>query len=69
MLFGFQPFAAKDPRIFDTAEEFVPYRFVGKEEENLLRHVLWCNGPETESPTVVELFRRYDSFRFLSSLR
>nr|ABU62577.1 chloroplast allene oxide synthase [Passiflora edulis] len=51
MLFGFQPFATKDPKIFDKAEEFVPDRFVG-EGEKLLQHVLWSNGPETESPTV-----------------
>ncbi|XP_062109091.1 allene oxide synthase 1, chloroplastic-like [Humulus lupulus] len=51
MLFGFQPFATKDPKIFDRAEEFVPDRFVG-EGEKLLKYVLWSNGPETESPTV-----------------
>ncbi|XP_057504212.1 allene oxide synthase 1, chloroplastic-like [Actinidia eriantha] len=52
MLFGFQPFATRDPKIFGQAEEFVPGRFVGKEGEKLLTHVLWSNGPETESPTV-----------------
>ncbi|KAG5543319.1 hypothetical protein RHGRI_016148 [Rhododendron griersonianum] len=51
MLFGFQPFATKDPKIFERSEEFVPGRFVGEEGEGLLRHVLWSNGPETESPT------------------
>ncbi|XP_058069185.1 allene oxide synthase 1, chloroplastic-like [Magnolia sinica] len=52
MLFGFQPFATKDPRIFDRAEEFVPDRFVGEAGEKLLKHVIWSNGPETENPTV-----------------
>uniref|UniRef100_A0A1W7HBR1 Cytochrome P450 n=1 Tax=Scoparia dulcis TaxID=107240 RepID=A0A1W7HBR1_SCODU len=52
MLYGFQPFATKDARIFDRAEEFVPDRFVGEEGERLLKHVLWSNGPETESPSV-----------------
>lgn len=52
MLFGFQPFATKDPKIFERAEEFVPDRFVGEEGEELLKHVLWSNGPETERPTV-----------------
>ncbi|XP_048444464.1 allene oxide synthase 1, chloroplastic [Pyrus x bretschneideri] len=52
LLFGFQPFATKDPRIFERADEFVPERFVGEEGEKLLKHVLWSNGPETESPTV-----------------
>ncbi|KAI8549759.1 hypothetical protein RHMOL_Rhmol06G0050200 [Rhododendron molle] len=51
ILFGFQPFATKDPKIFERSEEFVPGRFVGEEGEGLLRHVLWSNGPETESPT------------------
>ncbi|KAJ4841065.1 E1 ubiquitin-activating protein aos1 [Turnera subulata] len=51
MLFGYQPFATKDPRIFDRAEEFVADRFVGEEGERLLEHVLWSNGPETANPT------------------
>ncbi|CAI9281756.1 unnamed protein product [Lactuca saligna] len=51
MLFGFQPFATKDPIIFDRPEEFVADRFVG-EGENLLKYVWWSNGPETESTTV-----------------
>lgn len=51
MLFGFQPFATKDPKIFQKAEEFTADRFVG-EGEKLLKHVLWSNGPETETPTV-----------------
>lgn len=52
MLFGFQPFATKDSKIFERAEEFVADRFVGEDGEKLLKHVLWSNGPETESPTV-----------------
>ncbi|KAJ9166148.1 hypothetical protein P3X46_020934 [Hevea brasiliensis] len=51
MIFGYQPFATKDPKIFDRPEEYVPDRFVG-EGEKLLKHVLWSNGPETEHPTV-----------------
>ncbi|KAK7310467.1 hypothetical protein RJT34_08017 [Clitoria ternatea] len=52
LLFGYQPFATKDPKIFERAEEFVGDRFVGEEGEKLLKHVLWSNGPETESPSV-----------------
>lgn len=52
MLFGYQPFATKDPRIFERADEFVPDRFVGEAGEEKLKHVLWSNGPETQSPTV-----------------
>ncbi|KAG5231004.1 hypothetical protein OIU76_006183 [Salix suchowensis] len=51
MLFGFQPFATKDPKIFTRAEEFVADRFIGEGEE-LLKHVLWSNGPETEKPSL-----------------
>ncbi|XP_047323260.1 allene oxide synthase 1, chloroplastic [Impatiens glandulifera] len=52
MLFGFQPSATRDPRIFDRADEFLPERFVGEDNEKLLKHVLWSNGPETETPSV-----------------
>ncbi|OIW03451.1 hypothetical protein TanjilG_14676 [Lupinus angustifolius] len=51
MLFGYQPFATKDPKVFDRAEEFVGDRFVG-EGEKLLKHVVWSNGPETENSSV-----------------
>nr|WAK28970.1 CYP74A [Platanus x hispanica] len=51
MMFGFQPFATKDPKIFARAEDFVGNRFVGEEGEKLLKYVLWSNGPETENPT------------------
>ncbi|XVF63945.1 hypothetical protein PTKIN_Ptkin09bG0127400 [Pterospermum kingtungense] len=52
MLYGFQPLATKDPKIFERAEEFVPDRFMGDDGEKLLKHVLWSNGPETENPTL-----------------
>ncbi|KAJ7966687.1 Allene oxide synthase [Quillaja saponaria] len=51
LLFGYQPFATKDPRIFERSEEFVADRFMG-EGEKLLEHVLWSNGRETENPKV-----------------
>lgn len=51
MMFGYQPFATKDPKIFENAEEFVADRFVG-EGEKLLKYVLWSNGPETENTTL-----------------
>ncbi|CAL9066818.1 unnamed protein product [Musa banksii] len=51
MLFGYQPFATRDPRVFERAEEFVADRFVGEGGAPLLRHVVWSNGPETEAPT------------------
>lgn len=51
LLFGYQPFATKDPKIFNRAEEFVGDRFVGEEGEKLLKYVVWSNGPETESPS------------------
>ncbi|PKI34657.1 hypothetical protein CRG98_044971 [Punica granatum] len=51
LMFGYQPFATKDPRIFERPEEFVADRFMG-EGERLLRHVLWSNGPENASPNL-----------------
>lgn len=51
MICGYQPFATRDPKIFDRPNEFVPDRFIGDGEE-LLKHVLWSNGPETQSPSV-----------------
>ncbi|CAJ1933413.1 unnamed protein product [Sphenostylis stenocarpa] len=51
MIFGYQPFATKDPKIFERPEEFVAHRFVGHDGERLLNHVCWSNGRETEEPT------------------
>ncbi|XVE48626.1 hypothetical protein DITRI_Ditri01bG0016700 [Diplodiscus trichospermus] len=50
MIFGYQPFATKDPRVFENPEEFVADRFVG-EGEKLLKYVYWSNGRETEEST------------------
>ena len=50
MIFGYQPFATKDPKVFENPETFVPYRFMGKAEANL-KYVYWSNGRETEAPT------------------
>ncbi|KAG9148089.1 hypothetical protein Leryth_003668 [Lithospermum erythrorhizon] len=52
MMYGYQPLATKDPKIFVQPEEFVPDRFVGEEGEKLLNNLFWSNGPETENPTV-----------------
>jgi len=51
MIFGYQPFATKDSRVFDDPEVFVAKRFVG-EGDKLLKYVLWSNGKETEEPSV-----------------
>lgn len=50
MIFGYQPFATKDPKVFEYPEEFVADRFVG-EGEKLLKYVYWSNGRETEETT------------------
>ena len=50
MMFGFQPFATKDPKIFDEPEKFIGNRFVGKEGEKLVKYVFWSNGWETDEP-------------------
>ncbi|XP_073006044.1 allene oxide synthase 1, chloroplastic-like [Typha latifolia] len=52
MLFGYQPMATKDARVFERAEEFVADRFVGEEGQRLLKYVVWSNGPETEAATL-----------------
>lgn len=52
MIFGYQPFATKDPKIFDDPEKFVGSRFVGKEGERLLKYVLWSNGRGIDDPTM-----------------
>ncbi|XP_030524990.1 allene oxide synthase 1, chloroplastic-like [Rhodamnia argentea] len=52
MIFGYQPFATKDPRVFERPEEFVGHRFVGEEGEKLLKYVYWSNGREIDDPTV-----------------
>lgn len=52
MLFGYQPMATKDARVFARPEEYVPDRFLGEDGARLLRHVVWSNGPETASPTL-----------------
>ncbi|PWA57308.1 cytochrome P450 [Artemisia annua] len=49
-IFGYQPFATKDPKVFDNPEEFIADRFVG-DGEKLLRYVYWSNARETDSPT------------------
>ncbi|KAL6636859.1 hypothetical protein ACP70R_024431 [Stipagrostis hirtigluma subsp. patula] len=52
MLFGYQPMATKDPRVFARPEEYMPDRFLGEDGARLLRHVVWSNGPETAAPTL-----------------
>ncbi|MCL7051520.1 hypothetical protein MKW94_016495 [Papaver nudicaule] len=53
LLLGFQPFATRDPKIFEDPEEFKGSRFVGEEGEKLLKYVYWSNGREIANPTVV----------------
>ncbi|XP_074270892.1 allene oxide synthase 3-like [Silene latifolia] len=50
VIFGYQPFATKDPKIFENPEVFESHRFIG-EGEKMLKYVLWSNGRETEDPT------------------
>ncbi|MCD7464640.1 sphingolipid delta-4 desaturase [Datura stramonium] len=52
MIFGYQTFATKDPKVFEKPEEFVAERFMGSEGEKLLRYVYWSNARETDNPMV-----------------
>lgn len=56
MVFGYQPLATRDERVFKRGGEFVPDRFAAcssddddedEERRRLLEHVVWSNGPET----------------------
>ncbi|CAN0927721.1 Allene oxide synthase 3 [Linum grandiflorum] len=51
LLFGYQPFVTRDPKVFDRADEFVGDRFVGKDGEKMLKYVYWSNGREIDDPT------------------
>ncbi|KAK2978370.1 hypothetical protein RJ640_016472 [Escallonia rubra] len=51
MIFGYQPLATKDPRVFANPEQFVGDRFVG-DGEKLIKYIYWSNGREIDDPTV-----------------
>lgn len=50
IMFGYQPLATKDPKIFVNPTEFIPDRFVG-DGEKLIKYVYWSNGRESVDPT------------------
>ncbi|KAL9688021.1 hypothetical protein QQ045_032433 [Rhodiola kirilowii] len=50
-LFGYQPIATRDPKIFENPEEFIGNRFMGIEGGKLLKYVYWSNGRETDIST------------------
>lgn len=52
MVGGYQPFATRDPKVFDKPDEFLPRRFIGEEGEKLLKYVMWSNGLETDETTL-----------------
>uniref|UniRef100_A0A803LDY6 Uncharacterized protein n=1 Tax=Chenopodium quinoa TaxID=63459 RepID=A0A803LDY6_CHEQI len=51
MIFGYQPFATKDPKIFNDPDKFIG--FVGEKREQLLKYVLWSNGRGIDDPTMI----------------
>ncbi|CAN4117596.1 unnamed protein product [Withania somnifera] len=51
LIFGYQPIATKDTKVFKEGETFNPDRFVGYGEK-LLKYVYWSNGKETDDPSV-----------------
>ncbi|KAL2898383.1 Allene oxide synthase chloroplastic [Bienertia sinuspersici] len=69
MIFGFQPFATNDPKIFSDPEKFKGNRFVGEKGKELMKYLYWSNGKNINDPTpddkqcaVAEFFLRYDTF-------
>ncbi|KAF5189563.1 Allene oxide synthase protein [Thalictrum thalictroides] len=52
LLFGYQPFAMRDPKVFDEPETFIPDRFTGDKKKELLNYLYWSNGPQSDSPTI-----------------
>lgn len=51
ILGGCQPFAERDPKVFDDPDTFIASRFVG-EGKKLLKFVLWGNGPADGKTTI-----------------
>ncbi|CAH1425954.1 unnamed protein product [Lactuca virosa] len=50
IIFGYQPLATKDPKVFENPDDFIADRFVG-EGEKLINYVYWSNARETEQPS------------------
>ncbi|KAL2898382.1 Allene oxide synthase chloroplastic [Bienertia sinuspersici] len=51
MIFGFQPFATNDPKIFSDPDKFKGNRFVGEKGKELMKYVYWSNGKNINDPT------------------
>ncbi|KAF5206056.1 Allene oxide synthase protein [Thalictrum thalictroides] len=51
LLFGYQPFAMRDPKVFDDPETFIPDRFIEDKGKELLKYLYWSNGPQSDSPS------------------
>ncbi|MQL77048.1 hypothetical protein Taro_009460, partial [Colocasia esculenta] len=52
VIFGYQTFATRDERVFKDGGRFVADRFVGEKGRELMKYVVWANGPHTEQASV-----------------
>ncbi|GLJ04838.1 hypothetical protein SUGI_0004560 [Cryptomeria japonica] len=50
LLGGFQPFATRDPKVFENPDDFVATTFM--KNQKVIKYVMWSNGFETDDPAV-----------------